>query len=82
MNNMKEQVLLQNIFKYLNNLNHLNLNNELCLLYQGLIEPLDYDFERICRDLGKTEGNIQDWYIMLLPEEQARSIDYYRNRFQ
>lgn len=78
MNNMKEQVLLQNIFKYLN---YLNSNNELCLLYQGLIEPLDYDFERICRDLGKTEGNIQDWYIMLLPEEQARSIDYYRNRF-
>lgn len=53
MNNMKEQVLLQNIFKYLNNLNYLNLNNELCLLYQGLIEPIDYDFERICRDLGK-----------------------------
>ena len=73
MNNMKEQVLLQNIFKY--------LNNELCLLYQGLIEPLDYDFERICRDLGKMEGNIQDWYIMLLPEEQARLIDYYRNKF-
>lgn len=82
MNNIKKQVLLQNIFKYLNNLNYLNLNNELCLLYQGLIKPIDYDFERICRDLGKTEGNIQDWYIMLLPEEQARLIDYYRNRFQ
>lgn len=79
---MEEQVLLQKIFKYLHNLSYLNLNNELCILYQGLIEPLNYDFKRICRDLGEAEGNIQDWYTTLLPGEQARLIDYYRSKFQ
>ena len=79
---MEEQALLQKIFKYLHNLNYLNLNNELCILFQGLIEPLNYDFKRICRDLGEAEGNIQDWYAMLLPVEQARLIEYYSCKFQ
>lgn len=63
-------------------MNYLNLNNELCILYQGLIKPLNYDFNRICRDLGEAEGNIKEWYTMLLPEEQTRLIDYYKNKLQ
>lgn len=79
---MEEQELLQKIFNHLRNLNYLNLNNELCILYQGLIEPLNYDFKRICRDLGEAEGSIQDWYTILFPGEQARLIDYYKNKLQ
>lgn len=73
----QDPVLLQKIAQRFHNLNFINLGNEFCILFQGLIVPLNFDYKRIQKDWNHAEGNFSQWYIHLLPEERERLIEYY-----
>lgn len=68
--------LLQEISSCLRNLKRIDLENQLVILYQGLLEPLDFDFERIRWDWNEVEGDFFKWYGKLLPVERKRLLEY------
>lgn len=75
-----EQKLLKSISEHFHNLNYLTLNNEFCILFQGLLRPLDFDFYRITKDWDEVEGDFFMWYERLHIDERIRLIEYYTNK--
>lgn len=73
-------ILLEKLSYRYHKLDYISLDNELCIIFQGIITPLDFDFERIARDWKAAEGNFNSWYNQLSPAEQKRLIDYYKDK--
>ena len=72
----KDAVLLKEISCHFRNLNWIDFENQLVILFQGLLESLDFDYERIRRDWNESEGDFFRWYVKLLPTEKERIIEY------
>lgn len=72
--------ILKKIAQRLNNLDYISLGNEFCILFQGLITPLSFDYKRILKEWNHAEGDFSQWYEHLLLAERERLIDYYTNK--
>lgn len=73
-------MLIQKISERFHNLDYISLDNEFCILFQGLLTPLDFDYKRIRKEWDYAENNFAEWYRHLLPTERKRVIEYYTKK--
>lgn len=73
-------ILIQKISERFHNLDYISLDNEFCILFQGLLTQLDFDYKRIRKEWDYAENDFSEWYRRLLPAERKRVIEYYTNK--